>query len=331
MTVSRLCRSLGVRHAVFQAPIGGVASPELAAAVANAGGVGHLACTWRNPADLTRLVERMRNLTDKIWGVNLVMDFPVDEHLAVLLDHRVPVVSFFWGSGERHVRAIRNAGSISMQVVGSPEEAAQAVSAGFDIIVAQGHEAGGHVRGGMGTMALVPQVVDLAGDVPVVAAGGIADRRGVAAAIALGASGVWVGTRFLCAEEANIHPVYRERVTQARGDATLYSQVFDIGWPDAPMRTLKNETTDAWIAAGRPAAPNRPSEGTPVAARADGSEIPRYFFGSPGRDVSGNVGAMALYAGQAVGLVNRSESAAAIVTDLAAGLPGDDRSAATEN
>jgi nitronate monooxygenase len=162
-----------------------------------------------------------------------------------------------------------------------------------------------------------------------VAAGGIADRRGVAAAIALGASGVWVGTRFLLAEEANIHPVYRERVRQARGDATLYSQVFDIGWPDAPMRTLKNETTDAWVDAGRPLAPNRPHEGTVVGRRADGSGIPRYFFGSPGRDVTGNVDAMALYAGQGVGLVNRLESAADIVRDLAAGLPHHEEGANT--
>jgi nitronate monooxygenase len=174
-------------------------------------------------------------------------------------------------------------------------------------------------------MALLPQVVDAVGPLPVVAAGGIADHRGVAAAAALGAAGVWVGTPFLAASEANIHGDYQARVIAASGDDTLYSELFDIGWPHAPLRTLKNTTTRLWEDAGRPAAPNRPGEGELVARRADGTEIPRYYFGSPTRDIAAGAEAMALYAGEAVGLVRQTSPAAVIVAELAARLKNLDR------
>jgi nitronate monooxygenase len=131
---------------------------------------------------------------------------------------------------------------------------------------------------------------------------------------------VWVGTRFLAATEANIHPQYRQLVLTSNGDNTLYSELFDIGWPNAPLRTLKNATTRNWEAAGRPTTPRRPGEGEHVARRPDGSEIPRYFFGSPTRDITGDAEAMALYAGEGVGLVHAEQPAAAIVSELAAGL-----------
>ena len=210
---------------------------------------------------------------------------------------------------------------MAIQVVSSIGEAKRAADAGFDLIVAQGREAGGHVRGHLGTMTLLPQVVDAVAPLPVLAAGGIADRRGVAAAVALGAAGVWVGTRFLAATEANIHEHYQTRVLASSGDDTLYSELFDVGWPAAPLRTLKNSTTRLWEEAGRPLSPNRPGEGEIVARRKDGSEIPRYFFGSPTREVAEGAEAMALYAGEAVGLVRTSAPAAVIVKDLAAGLP----------
>jgi nitronate monooxygenase len=156
--------------------------------------------------------------------------------------------------------------------------------------------------------------------IPVLAAGGIAERRGVAAAMALGAAGVWVGTRFLVAEEAAIHPVYRERVLAADGDATVYGSEFDVGWPDAPHRVLRNSTTQALRAAPDARADARPGAHDTVARRADGSPIPRYHFAAPHAAVSGDAEAMALYAGQGVGLVRAREPAARIVEELARGL-----------
>ncbi len=314
---------LKLTHPIFQASIGSVASPELAAATSNAGGLGHLACTWRSPLQLHQLFGKMSLLTDKPWGANFVLDFPIEEQLSVALRHGVRAISFFWGDGARYVPAVKAAGAIAIQVIGSIQEAKCAAAAGFDLVVAQGREAGGHVCGDLGTMTLVPQVVDAIAPLPVLAGGGIADRRGVAAALALGAAGVWVGTRFLAAEEANIHPHYQELVLAASGDDTLYSELFDIGWPNAPLRAIRNKTTRAWLDAGRPGPPHRPGEGETVARRADGSIIARYSFSAPTREAAGDIEAMALYAGEVVGLMRSRQPASVIVSDLAAGfLPG---------
>lgn len=312
-------RRLGMRWPIFQAPIGSITSAELAAAVSEAGGVGHLACTWRSPEQLAEVFRKMADLTKKPYGANFVMAFPFENRLAVTLDYGVPVISFFWGDGSRHLADVKAAGALAIQVIGSVDEAKRAADAGFDVIVAQGREAGGHVRGDLGTIALVPQVVDAIGPLPVIAAGGVADRRGVAAVQALGAAGVWVGTRFLAAAEANIHPQYSDLILAASADDTLYSELFDVGWDHAPHRTLRNSTVLQWEGAGRPLAPNRPGEGAMIATRGDGSQVPRYHFASPTRDFEGRIEAMALYAGESVGLVRSAEPAARIIQELAKG------------
>ncbi|MBA2512956.1 MAG: nitronate monooxygenase, partial [Solirubrobacterales bacterium] len=188
---------------------------------------------------------------------------------------------------------------------------------------------GGHVRGQMTTMTLVPAVADIAGTVPVVAAGGIVDGRGVKAALALGASGAMLGTRFLVAEEANTHDVYRAAIVAAAGHDATYTGLFDVGWPAAPHRVLHNSTLRAWEAAGKPAPGTRPNEGETVAIR-DGHAIPRYGDDTPTRDTSGALEALALYAGQGVGAVKRVEPAAAIVASLVseAGLGAPDATGA---
>jgi nitronate monooxygenase len=145
---------LGIRKPIFQAPIGGVASPELAAAVSEAGGFGQLACTWRSVEQLDALFRRMASLTSRPYGVNFVLDFPIAEKLEVALAHKVAAVSFFWGDGSAYVDRVKAAGALAIQVAGSIAEAKRSAAAGFDLIVAQGIEAGGHVRGELGLMAL---------------------------------------------------------------------------------------------------------------------------------------------------------------------------------
>ncbi len=196
MPVPQLFKRLGMVAPVFQAPIGAVASVELAAAISEAGGLGHLACTWRNPDQLREMFSAVQALTKRPFGANFVLDFPIDERLGIALDHGVRAISFFWGDGSTHLRRVQAADAVAIQVIGTVDEAKRAADAGFDLIVAQGREAGGHVRGDLGTMTLVPQVVDAVAPLPVVAGGGIIDGRGAAAALRLGAVGVWVGTRF---------------------------------------------------------------------------------------------------------------------------------------
>jgi NAD(P)H-dependent flavin oxidoreductase YrpB (nitropropane dioxygenase family) len=184
--------------------------------------------------------------------------------------------------------------------------------------VAQGWEAGGHVWGEVSTLALVPRVVDAVAPIPVVAAGGIGDGRGLAAVLALGAGAGWMGTRFLLAEEAAAHPLYRERVIAADETATVHTLLFDGGWPNAPMRALRNTTWEAWRAAGEPASGSRPGEGEVIATGEDGRDLVRYDSDAPIAGASGDIAAMVLYAGQSAGLARRVQPAGEIVREVAA-------------
>lgn len=314
-----LCRSLGIDVPVIQAPIGAAAVPELAAAVAEAGGLGMLALTWRSADDAVRRVRRVRQLTGRPFAVNFVLDFPIVEQLAACLDEGVALVSTSWGDPGRVHGRIHSAGALHLHMVGSAREAREAVDAGVDVVVAQGWEAGGHVLGQVTTMVLVPAVVDAVDPVPVVAAGGIADGRGLAAVLALGAQAGWIGTRFLAAAETSIHRVHRDRVIEAAADDAVYTRCFEDGWPRAAQRVIRNATLSAWEAAGSPPPPDRPGEGEVVATDASGHNRVRYGFGMPLAGMTGDVESMALYAGQAVGLVHNVIPAAAIVAALEAG------------
>ena len=190
------------------------------------------------------------------------------------------------------------------------------MDAGVDVIVAQGWESGGHVWGNVATMALVPAVVDAVDPIPVIAAGGIADGRGLSAALMLGAQAAWMGTRFLTALEANTHAAYRRRVIDADAEDAVYTTCFDGGWPDAPHRVLRNRALTEWEEAGQPLAPNRPAEGTRVARDPSGRAYRLYDDMTPLADLAGEVEQMANYAGQSVGLVRNTAPAAAIVAAI---------------
>src|SRR5205085_10886146 len=182
---------------------------------------------------------------------------------------------------------------------GSAEEARRAVGCGVDIVVAQGWEAGGHVWSGVATLPLVPAVVDAVAPVPVIAAGGIGDARGVAAVLALGAQAAWLGTRFLLADEMPIHEEYRRLLIAAtETDAEWYANLYEVGWPDAPHRALHNSTAEGWEAAGRAPPGNRPGGGEVVAEFASGDPMLRYSPGPPMVGTGGESEAVAQWAGQ---------------------------------
>jgi nitronate monooxygenase len=191
---------------------------------------------------------------------------------------------------------------VVIQTVGTPEEARRAVGLGADLIVAQGVESGGHVWSTVSTMVLVPLVCDAIPGVPVIAAGGMADVRGVRAALALGAEGVWLGTRFLATEESGAHDDYKRRLVAARSTDTIDTTLFDQGWADAPRRTLRNSTVERWESAGCPATGKRPREGELVGAFPNGDPIRRYRVPAPMQGASGEIEAFALYAGQSCGV-----------------------------
>jgi len=312
-----LTRLLNIDIPIILAPMSNAVSPELAAAVSNAGGLGMLSATWRDLENIRQVIRKTRSLTSRPFGVNLVLAWPQAERLAICLEEGVPVISFFYGDSSKYIERVHAAGALVMHTIGSAAEARLASEAGVDILVAQGWEAGGHVWGKVATFPLVPCVVDAVAPKPVIAAGGIADGRGVAAAFMLGAAGVWVGTRFLLSEEAVIHTVYQQKLLQAAETDAVYSTLFDTGWPDSPHRSLRNDTIEQWEAAGNPPSGHRPNENEVIGTYGDGNSIRRYEASYPEPGAIGQLESMCLYAGQSVGLASRVQPAAEIVHTMA--------------
>ena len=289
--------------------------PGLAAAVSNAGALGMVTLTWS--ADVGASVHAAAALTARPFGGNFVLTEDHHHHLEAALEAGLRIVSFMWGDPSGYIEPVHDAGGIVMHTVGSAEEAQRAVASGVDVIVAQGWEAGGHVWSKVATLPLVPAVVDAVAPVPVIAAGGIGDARGVAAVLALGAQAAWLGTRFLLAKEMPIHEDYRRRlIAAAETDPQWYANLYDVGWPDSPHRALRNSTAQAWEAAGRPPDEQRPGQGDVIAHFASGEAIVRYEPAPPMVGTTGEIEALSMWAGQGVALARESQSAADIVTEL---------------
>ena len=239
---------LGIKYPVIQGGMAWIADAELAAAVSNAGGLGLIAAMNSNGEQLREQIKKAKELTDKPFGVNLMLMSPyIDEAVEVVCEENIKVVTTGAGNPAKYMEKLKNAGVTVICVVASVALAVMVERMGASAVVAEGCESGGHV-GDTTTMALVPQVVDAVG-IPVIAAGGIADGRGMAAAFMLGACGVQVGTRFLAAEECSIHPTYKEKIIKAKDLCTMVTGR-RLGHPVRALRTnfqreyLKAEYTD---------------------------------------------------------------------------------------
>ena len=244
-----VCKLLRIAIPILQAGMARATTPELVAAVSNAGGLGIIGGLSRTPDELRNEIREVRELTDRPFGVNHVVCRMDRAAVQMTLAQRVPVLSLAWGRATDLTYQAHEAGIKVIHMVSSPEEAGQVASDGADVIVAQGTEGGGHV-GTMSTMSLVPQVVDLVGGVPVLAAGGIADGRGLAAALMLGAQGALIGTRFLATPEARGRGHSKDVILNALGSQTMASKFYDdvlgIVWPGALVRAIKHPLLDEW-------------------------------------------------------------------------------------
>ncbi|XP_073225423.1 uncharacterized protein [Cicer arietinum] len=300
---------LGLEYGIVQAPLGpDISGPQLVAAVANAGALGLLrAPDWESPDYLRGLIKKTRTLTDKPFGVGIVLAFPYEENLKVILDEKVAVLQTYWGD-------------CTTELVGSVDGAKQAIDAGVDGIIVQGREAGGHVIGQDSLISLVPRVVDLVGgrDIPVIAAGGIVDARGYVAALALGARGVCLGTRFLATEESYANPLYKRKLVEF--DETEYTDVFGRArWPDAPQRVLQTPFFKEWRSL-----PTHESEANqPVIGHSTihgvEKEIRRFAGTVPNISTTGDLESMVMYAGQSVGLIKEILPASEVIKRLVEG------------
>jgi nitronate monooxygenase len=303
---------------VMQAPIGPATTAELVTAVSRVGALGTLAASWTELPALRRQLQTLRASVGTRFCVNLVLHFDQRRRLDLVLDEGADFVSFSWGVDRELIARTREAGAVVLVQIGDVPAAQEAADSGADIVIAQGVEAGGHVQSMTPLLellgALRPQV-----DLPILAAGGIADRAAAQAAITAGADGVACGTAFLAATEADVHPLYLARLLRSVASDTVLTTVFDIGWPDAPHRVLRNDTYVTWDAAGRPRRGSRPGENDVVATHGD-VPVVRYADAQPTSGMSGDVESMALYAGMSVSGVWRRASAVDITREIAKGV-----------
>ena len=215
-----LCDLLGIEHPILQGGMAWAATAELAAAVSNAGGLGIVGAGNHPPEVVRQELRRVRELTDRPFGANVpVFTAGVEDRLQVFIDEGVPVVTVGGGNAGPYLEPLQRAGIRVIPVVASVALARRMARQGVDALIAEGMESGGHI-GDVATLPLVPQVVD-AVDLPVIAAGGIADGRGLAAALALGAVGIQMGTRFICTTECPAHDRYKQTIVKAHDRATI--------------------------------------------------------------------------------------------------------------
>jgi NAD(P)H-dependent flavin oxidoreductase YrpB (nitropropane dioxygenase family) len=263
------------------------------------------------PTDHTvEVLEQFANETSGKVGINFLIPF-LDLEAVEAASSRTRVVDFHFGEPDAGLVArVHQGGALAGWQVGSADEARAAVDAGCDFVIAQGIEAGGHVRGQLPLLLLLDKVLDLV-DQPVVATGGIATARAMAAALAAGASAVRVGTRFVASTESGAHPRYVELLLRARATETVLTTTFSTGWPDAPHRVLRSCVEAAQAFHGDIVGEQHLDSST--------NPIPRFAPPPPGGATTGEIDAMALYAGQSVGMVGDVKPAAAIVAELAEG------------
>lgn len=308
-------RDYGLRVPIVQAPTGSIAGPELAIAVANAGAMAALALTWTEPDEAARLIKQVRAGTNGPFLANFALAFPPNA-LDAALDAGVPIVTFSWGDAAPYIERVHAAGAkVGVQVT-NIGGVSNAVEAGADFLVCQGIEAGGHVQSSTALAALLPAAAQFAKGVPMIAAGGIADGAGIAAALQLGAAAASLGTRFVATQESRAHTIYKELLTYLDEDETALTVCFQGGWPYAAHRVVRNVPLVVWEAAGSPPVGQRPDEGKIIARTADGEPIFIYDDTAPRQGMTGVIEAMCLYAGTGVGAIEDVPPAAELVARL---------------
>jgi NAD(P)H-dependent flavin oxidoreductase YrpB (nitropropane dioxygenase family) len=313
MLTTRFTQLVGCSVPIQQAGMGRLANPRLAAAVANAGGLGLVSVAGGSPDWIARMLDEAQALATTgsgTIGANVLL--PQDEPPATIeaAAKHARVVDFFWGDPDPAlVAVVHSADALASWQVGSLEEALAAERAGCDFIIAQGIEAGGHVRGRIGLLALLDEVLD-AVQIPVLAAGGIGSGRAMAAALAAGAAGVRVGTRFVAAEEANAHPLYFRALIAARPEDTVYTEAFSYGWEHAPHRVLRSCVEAAEAFQGD-------IVGRRLRAWGEWADVHRFQPLPITAETTGAIGAMPMWAGESVGGVKRVQPAGEIVRELA--------------
>lgn len=303
---------IGCSQPIQQAPMGGIVTPSLVAAVSEAGGLGTAVGSGLGTRQISIMLDRVEALTDRPYAVNFLIPFLEDTEAVRLAARRARVIEMFYGMPDRElVEIIHGAGSLCGWQVGSVEEASAAKAAGCDIITVQGVEGGGHIRGDESLHQLLRRTT-ADSSVPIVAAGGIGDRRASAAALAAGASAVRVGTRFIATTESRAHHQYIDALIRAAPEDTVVTNSFSQNWPDAPHRVLRHCVEAANRLEGDIAAV--------LVTKSGKRPVPKWNALPPLADMQGNIEALPHYAGLSVAGVKRPHEAAEVIEELAVGL-----------
>jgi nitronate monooxygenase len=318
MTLARTaaCDVLGCEVPVVLAGMGGPARAELVAAVSEAGGYGFLGMVRESPRRIAREIAAVRAATRRPFGVNLIPAATdpdlLEAEVAVCLEARIAAVTLFWDLDAEIVRRLREAGVTVVCQIGSPDEAEAALRAGADMLVAQGREAGGHVRGTTPLRALLPEILAISNR-PVLAAGGMTDGADLAWALQSGAAGVMMGTAFLATRESFAHDYHKQRIVEAGAGSTRLTDAFHINWPrGAAVRVLDNSVTR-----GERGDPFDPANAVEI-AREERRPISLFSTDSPLRTTSGDLEAMALYAGEGAARIAAIPAAGDLLRAVAA-------------
>ena len=316
MLKTKFTELTGCKVPIQMAAIGSLARPPLAAAVSNAGGLGMLQLSGFTPAQATRALDETRKRTRGVFGANFIAteawypDLQELHEVVETVSKHVKVVEFFYRQPDSSIiDLVHKNGALASWQIGSNGEAIAAAKAGCDLIVAQGIEAGGHIRGKIGLMSLLDQVLDSV-KVPVLAAGGIGSGRTMAAALAAGASGVRVGTRFIASEESEAHPQYQKALIHAEPEDTVVTEVFSENWPNAPHRVLRSSIEAAQAFKGEIVGQRR------LASSGEIAPTKRFESITITRDTTGTLEAMPHWAGESVSSVEKIQPAAAIINEL---------------
>ena len=325
MLQTKLAREYDLSVPLVSAGMGFIALPQLVAAVSNAGGLGLLGASPAPSPAMQAMIQATKSLTHHLFGVDLVIADTIfgpsttDDHIDVCINESIKVVVFFWNLPSKEwINRLHSAGSKVWVQIASLDRARQAVDLGADAIIVQGSEAGGHNHSNLSLISLIPAAVDEVAPVPVIAAGGIADGRGVAAALALGAEAVCVGTRLVASTEAYAHQEYKQRIVAAKVDDITRTSIFGPEWPDQPMKVIRNRVVREW--AGRDDRTPPPADPPQLIGRTllggQQYQMPKYSAALPTPDSSGDFEEMCLAAGESAGLVKGIKPAGEIIEEM---------------
>lgn len=301
----------------------GIAGPALACAVSEARGLGVLGLGGLDPAVMRTHLTEIRRLTSRAFGVNIIMPMMQPGQIETCFDEKVPLMVLFWGDPSPYIGDAHKRGMLVVAQCGDTEEAVQAADAGVDGVIVQGTEAGGHVKATRPLADVVRETVKELGSLPVIASGGIATGADIAGALKLGANAVSMGTRFLATKEALVLDSYKERVVAAKSNDTVFTKLFDMGWPDAAHRVLRNRAYNEWEDAGSPPSGHRPGENEIIGILEGGEapvELPRYTVMPPILSFNGDLEEAAMYCGESCDRIDTIDSAEDVMTRLLAEL-----------